>query len=447
MSWSLKASSARMGGGAPPGCPAAALHGLVEEFQATVERLAERLFFFQDDRGDALRVLLQLGEEAAHVLDHRGDEPGEEAGLRTEHLPPVAHGPTQDAAQHVPAPLVARHRPVGDRERQRADVVRDHAVGRVDVADVGLAELAAVPVRGGGRLLDRREDRREDVAVVVAALALQDAREAFEPHAGVDVLGRQDFQRAVGLAVELDKHVVPDLDHVRVRLVHQLRHHPRREAHHHLPIDMDLRARAARPRVAHLPEVVLHVAGDDPLGGQVLQPQLLRFEIRLQPRFFVPAEVRRVQRILRQLVHARQQFPRPRDRFGFKIITEGPVAEHLEERVVVRVPPDIVEVVVLAAGSDALLAVDRPLEPVERAARLGLPQKERLELVHPRVGEEQRRVLMRDHRRRRVEDVLPPPRPLGARLGPLAGEELDERRADPIDRPVLSGGVRVCHSD
>ena len=38
-----------------------------------------------------------------------------------------------------------------------------------------------------------------------------------------------------------------------------------------------------------------------------------------------------------------------------------PRAQHLEEGVVVDVLPDVVEVVVLAPGPDALLAVDRAL--------------------------------------------------------------------------------------
>ena len=57
----------------------------------------------------------------------------------------------------------------------------------------------------------------------------------------------------------------------------------------------------------------------------------------------------------------REQFPRPGDRFLLEVVAEGPVAEHLEEGVVVGVLADVVEVVVLAAGADALLRVGGPL--------------------------------------------------------------------------------------
>ena len=49
------------------------------------------------------------------------------------------------------------------------------------------------------------------------------------------------------------------------------------------------------------------------------------------------------------------------DRFLLEVVAEAPVAEHLEEGVVVGVLADVVEVVVLAAGADALLRVRRPL--------------------------------------------------------------------------------------
>ena len=53
-----------------------------------------------------------------------------------------------------------------------------------------------------------------------------------------------------------------------------------------------------------------------------------------------------------------QQFPRPGDGLGLEVVAEAPVAQHLEERVVVGVVADVFQVVVLAAGADALLAVD-----------------------------------------------------------------------------------------
>ena len=51
------------------------------------------------------------------------------------------------------------------------------------------------------------------------------------------------------------------------------------------------------------------------------------------------------------------ELPGPFDGFLFEIVAEAPVAEHLEERVVVGVEADVVEVVVFAPGADALLRI------------------------------------------------------------------------------------------
>ena len=71
---------------------------------------------------------------------------------------------------------------------------------------------------------------------------------------------------------------------------------------------------------------------------------------------------------------------------GFEVVAEGPVAQHLEERVVVGVQAHVVEVVVLAARADALLRVRRARRQV--GGLLGA-EEVGYELVHTRVGEEQ----------------------------------------------------------
>src|SRR5207249_2084886 len=82
--------------------------------------------------------------------------------------------------------------------------------------------------------------------------------------------------------------------------------------------------------------------------------------------------------------------PGERDRVLLEVVAEGKVAEHLEKGVVARRVADLFQVVVLAAGSDALLARDR-------AAKVATfqPLKHPLELHHPRVGEEQGRIVGR----------------------------------------------------
>ena len=92
-------------------------------------------------------------------------------------------------------------------------------------------------------------------------------------------------------------------------------------------------------------------------------------------------------------VRVDQQVVGPVDGLCLDVVAEGPGPEHLEERVVVRVLPHVVQVVVLAACADALLAVDRSFEGVEGGRGVGGAGEDGLELVHARVGEQQRGVI------------------------------------------------------
>ena len=117
------------------------------------------------------------------------------------------------------------------------------------------------------------------------------------------------------------------------------------------------------------------------------------------------------------------EFPAPVDGLFFEVVAEGPVAEHLEKRVMVSVEADVIEVVVLAAGADALLRIGgagvaagdcaRPFADIGAA----LAEEDGDELVHARVGEEEVRRI-RHERAARHDGVL------------LLTEEIEEALAD-----------------
>ena len=104
-----------------------------------------------------------------------------------------------------------------------------------------------------------------------------------------------------------------------------------------------------------------------------------RFLVGLQAIRRVALENRRVQAILVDAPDLRQQLPRPADRFLLEVIAERPVAEHLEEGVVIGVLADVVEIVVLAAGADALLRI----APRRLYGRLPVPRKTSLNWFMP----------------------------------------------------------------
>src|SRR5690606_17491244 len=87
-----------------------------------------------------------------------------------------------------------------DQEAACPDVVGDHA------------QRLVVQVAGAGQPGGSGDQVPEQVDLVVAMHALQHRGDALQAHAGVDAGGRQRQQGAVGLAVELHEHQVPDLD-------------------------------------------------------------------------------------------------------------------------------------------------------------------------------------------------------------------------------------------
>ena len=259
--------------------------------------------------------------------------------------------------------------------------------------------------------LGRGEQRHEQVDLVVRVHVLQHRGQPLEAHAGVDARLRQLVHHPRVVAVELHEDVVPDLDVAIAVLVGR----SRRAAGDLRPVVVeDLAARAARAGVAHHPEVVggearaLVVAdANDPLGGQadLVLPDVVGL--------VVLGVHGRPEPVGRQLVDLGQQLPGELQRVLLEVVAEREVAEHLEEGVMARGVADVLEVVVLAAGADALLR--------RRGADVGSlveAEEDVLELVHPGVGEQQRRVVARDDRARRHDRVA------------LRLEELQERRTD-----------------
>ena len=237
---------------------------------------------------------------------------------------------------------------------------------------------------------------------------------------------RQRLQRAVGLPVELHEHVVPDLD-VAVAVALQA-------------------AAAAAGRLVGAGQVRARGSSRSPSSGRTGRcrpsarscrprrarrsasagserpPDLVRLVVARHAGLAL--EHRGEQPVLRQLPFVGQQRPGERDRVALEVVAEREVAEHLEERVVAERRPDVVEVVVLAADAHALLR--------RRRARVvaRLPAEEHvLELVHPGVGEEQRRVVVR-HERRAGHDAVAVPL-----------EVLEEGRAD-----LVRGHLAYCTS-
>mmetsp|Transcript_1474 Transcript_1474/g.4793 ORF Transcript_1474/g.4793 Transcript_1474/m.4793 type:complete len:801 (-) Transcript_1474:135-2537(-) len=399
------------------------LRKLLELRNALDEGLGEGIFLVSDDLTDVIFLFHELRVHVSEPLDNHVHEAGEESLRPVEGLPSVPDGTPQYTPQNVLSALVTWPGTVGNGEAEGADVVRDHPVRHVDVVRILITDLVAVRYLKLGGLLNRVKYRHEDIRGVVAPLLLEDAGHALESGARVNVLGRQLPEFATCLFVVLDEHNVPNLKHVGVVHVDQLRHTTAPDA-----VIVYLTARPTRTLVAHLPEIILGVKRQHAFLRQVLAPDVPGLKVRPQTKTLVPSKVRRVQSVLVHPVHLRQKPPCHSNCLLLEVVPKRPVAQHLEHGVMVRVLADIIQVVVLATCSDALLRVARPFEFGETTGGIRRPQEDGFVLVHTCVSKQQRRVVDGNDRAGRPVCV------------PLLLEIVDEGGPHLVARPRLGCG-------
>ena len=275
------------------------------------------------------------------------------------------------------------------------------------VGDHPMAHAARVVGVDARRIRDRPDERAHEVDGVIVMRALQHRRDALEPHPGVDRGLRQQHALTARALLELHEHEVPDFDEA---VAIRVRRAGRAAGNMVAMVVEDLRAGAARPGVAHRPEIIRGRDADDAAIGKArdLAPQGMGFVVLRIDGDGEP--------MLRKREFLGHEPPGELDRALLEIIAEGEVAEHLEEGVVARRVADILEVVVLAAGAHAFLRRHRG-----RKSRLLGSGEDVLELVHPRIGEHQCRVVAR-HEARGGHDAMP-----------LALEILEKMRSDLVD--------------
>ena len=356
-----------------------------EQVDAGGEGAEEGFFFFANHLGDEFLLCREFGIGTTHLLHERGHEEAEEGVAATEEGVGVTHGATEDAANDVTGLRVGRQLAVGDGESNGTQVVGDDAHGHVDVFFLTVGEA--------GKFGDFANDGLEHISVVVRGLALHHAHQAFEAHTGVDDLVGQAFERAVGFAIVLHEHQVPNLDHKGVVLVDEFGSRNGGFLSVGAVVYVDFRAGAAGTGVAHFPEVVVLVAVDDVVLREIAFPNGGGLIVALQTGTLVAFEDGHIEVFGIDFEHFDQKLVGEDDGVFFEVVAERPVAQHFEHRVVVGVVSHLFEVVVLTAHAQAFLRVGH-------AAALGFDVAENdvLELVHTGVGEHQRGIVLDHHR-------------------------------------------------
>ena len=349
--------------------------GLVQVNAAVVERRGETLLLGGDDALDECDVLEQLGIGLAHLSVDLVDKLGQEGALDAQQAA-VEHGTTEQTAQNVLATLVTGKDAVRDHKVDGTGVIGDDAQGAAGaVVIVGVIGLAA-------DLLTELDEVLHQIAVVVSGLVLHDSGHALQAHARIEVAVRQLRHGAVLLAVVLGKHEVPELKEavavaaglaVGAAATDLLAH-----------VKVDLGARTAGTGGASGPEVVvLAQTRDVILGNAQGAPHVMGLVIL--------GKDSEVQAVERQLELLGDELKGPSAGLLLGDTAKGKVAEHLKEGQMTAVLADAVDVV----GANALLTGDRAdlLHGLLTLVVL-------LKLVHAGVGEQQRRIVGNEGRRR-----------------------------------------------
>ena len=183
--------------------------------------------------------------------------------------------------------------------------------------------------------------------------ALHDGGDTLDPHAGINGRLRQRLHHAIGLTVELHEHHVPDLDETITIFF--------RRARWATPdigtmVVKNFGARATRPGVAHLPEVVRRIGcalivtnAHNPIrrNTNLLGPDIIGFVIG--------GIDGNQQLLLWKFQYRGQKTPGKGNSVTLEIITKTEVTQHLEEGVMTSRVTDVIQIVVLTTGPNTTL--------------------------------------------------------------------------------------------
>ena len=304
----------------------------------------------------------ELGIGLAHLRDQRRNQFVHKRLGRTK-LVTMTDGATNDPPQDIATTLVRRCHPVSDQECARANVVGNHA------------QRTVIPLTAAGHFHGRIDQRNEQVGLVIAVHALQHRCQAFQAQAGIHRWPGQRGINTICTAIELHEYQVPDLN---VAVTVSLGGARRATGHIRAVIVEDLAARAARPGIAHGPEIVAAINTGETLFGHanLLQPDVGSLVVVLEHRY--------PEFILGQTIARGEKVPGKLDRLLLKIITKTEIAQHLEEGMMAGGITNVFQVIVLATGAYAALGGDRSL-----VGPLILPQEHIFELNHTCVGKKQ----------------------------------------------------------
>ena len=376
----------------------------VEAADAAGEGTEELLLLSVSRLKNELTAGQQLGVSGTHRGDDGGDHLSQERAHKTD-LATLVGRPPQDAAQHIRTATIARQHTISNKKSHGAGVVSDGAVLR----QMG----AVVRLIAAERRHHLGNDRDKEIGFVVGMDTLEHHRHAFEAHARINRRPRQGLHRR---PVVLHKHIVPDLDIVRIVGVDAFRGHLRQIVAY---VHRNLGTGAAGASLAHHPEIIFTPKAQHPARvGTLFNPETSGLFIG--GHLGVARENRKPQALDRQGKLLGKQRPSQLNRLGLEVIAERKVAQHFKKSLVAWRRANLLQVIMLATDAQTLLGGGCTAVRALLKAQKGI-----LELHHARIGEKQGRVVG-DHQGRTRDNRMA-----------VALEELQVALADRGGRQLL----------
>ncbi len=275
------------------------------------------------------------------------------------------------SSEYVSAPYLGRHHPVCQHESGSAHVIRyypEHADILALILSAGYPGDAVDQVFEYGGLVDRRH-------------SLQYPNDPLQAHPGVDVLLLQRSIVSLVVFEVLHEHVVPDLC-----VLPAVAGGAAVIAAFRLTVIVEyLGIRSAGPGYSRrAPPVVLHAVEEDLIVPHAQGPPYVRC-LLVAGYGASSFEGCHGQLVGFEPEHSDEEVVAESDRFLLEVVSERPVAQHLEEGEVAGIAN-----VIYVPCPDAFLAVDEPLPH-----GVALPEKVGNKRVHARSREEHGGVVLR----------------------------------------------------
>ena len=167
------------------------------------ERVLVAMLLILDDSGDSRNAFEHFRISRLHEF---GDKAGQlvQERLLTANQMGMPHGAPHDFAQHVTAAIVSGKHAIVDQKGGSAGMVGDDAKRGID--------LRICPERDAQQAGRMQHDGRNQVRFVIRKLALQNRRNSFQAHAGIDGGAWQGSHHACCILVELHEDQVPEFN-------------------------------------------------------------------------------------------------------------------------------------------------------------------------------------------------------------------------------------------